>query len=64
MNNEYKCGRPGQPFQGWDDVKFTDGEALTASDVVFTFNTAKESQSSLDLTFMDKVEAHKGIYRK
>lgn len=39
------------------DVKFTDGEALTASDVAFTFNTAKKSQSSLDLTFMDKAEA-------
>lgn len=44
-------------FKMRDDVKFTDGEALTASDVVFTFNTAKESQSSLDLTFMEKVEA-------
>ena len=40
-----------------DDVKFTDGEPLTASDVAFTFNTAKNSQSSLDLTFMEKVEA-------
>ncbi|NLH01396.1 MAG: ABC transporter substrate-binding protein [Clostridiales bacterium] len=39
------------------DVKFTDGEPLTASDVAFTFNTAKKSQSSLDLTFMDKAEA-------
>ena len=44
-------------FKLRDDVKFTDGEALTASDVVFTFNTAKESQSSLDLTFMEKAEA-------
>ncbi len=40
-----------------DDVKFTDGKPLTASDVVFTFNTAKTSQSSLDLTFMKSVEA-------
>lgn len=39
------------------DVKFTDGEPLTAKDVAFTFNTAKQSQSSLDLTFMDKAEA-------
>lgn len=39
------------------DVKFTDGEPLKASDVVFTFNTAKASRSELDLTFMDKVEA-------
>ncbi len=40
-----------------DDVKFTDGKALNASDVVFTFETAKTSQSSLDLTFMEKVVA-------
>lgn len=44
-------------FKLRDDVKFTDGEALTADDVVFTFQTAKESQSSLDLTFLEKVEA-------
>ena len=40
-----------------DDVSFTDGEPLTASDVVFTFETAKTSQTSLDLTFMERVEA-------
>ncbi len=40
-----------------EDVKFTDGEALTASDVVFTFNTAKAAGSSVDLSFMEKVEA-------
>ncbi len=39
-----------------DDVFFTDGEPLTAEDVAFTFRTAKESQSSLDLTFLEKVE--------
>ena len=39
------------------DVKFTDGESLTAEDVAFTFNTAKSAQSSLDLTFMEKAEA-------
>lgn len=39
------------------DVTFTDGEPLTASDVAFTFNTAKKGQSSLDLTFMDIAEA-------
>ena len=40
-----------------DDAKFTDGQPVTAQDVAFTFNTAKKSQSSLDLTFMDKAEA-------
>lgn len=44
-------------FRLREGVKFTDGEALTASDVVFTFETAKTSQSSLDLTFLEKVEA-------
>ncbi|WP_310604674.1 ABC transporter substrate-binding protein [Anaerosporobacter sp.] len=36
-----------------NDVTFTDGEPLTASDVAFTFNNAKAIQSTLDLTFMD-----------
>ena len=40
-----------------NDVHFTDGEPLTASDVVFTFLTAGKSQSSLDLTFLDTAEA-------
>ena len=39
------------------DVKFTDGESLTASDVVFTFETARAAQASVDLTFLEKVEA-------
>ena len=40
-----------------DDVAFTDGERLTASDVVFTFETARAAQASVDLTFLEKVEA-------
>ena len=40
-----------------EDAKFTDGEPVRASDVKFTFDTAKDSQSSLDLTFLDSVEA-------
>ena len=40
-----------------EDAKFTDGEPVRASDVKFTFDTAKDSQSSLDLTFLDRVEA-------
>jgi len=39
-----------------DDVKFSDGQELTAEDVVFTFHTAKNSGSSVDLTMMEKVE--------
>ena len=40
-----------------DDVKFTDGSDLTAEDVAFTFNAAKESGASLDLSALDKAEA-------
>ncbi len=35
-----------------EDAYFTDGEKVTAGDVAFTFQTAKESQSSLDLTYL------------
>ncbi|WP_343209688.1 ABC transporter substrate-binding protein [Anaerolentibacter hominis] len=40
-----------------DDVYFTDGEKLTAGDVAFTYRTAKESASLVDLTMLDKVSA-------
>lgn len=42
-----------------DDVQFSDGEELTADDVVFTFETAKDSGSVIDLSNMEKVEATK-----
>lgn len=40
-----------------DDVKFTDGEKLTASDVAFTLQTAKAAQGSVDLTYMESAVA-------
>ena len=40
-----------------DDVKFTDGEPLTAEDVAFTYNTVKESSSVNDFTMLDYAEA-------
>lgn len=40
-----------------DDVKFSDGEPLTADDVAFTYMTAKASGSSVDLTMLEKAEA-------
>lgn len=40
-----------------DDVYFTDGEKLTASDVAFTLNTAKNAQGSIDLTYMKSAVA-------
>ncbi|WP_240375676.1 ABC transporter substrate-binding protein [Bacillus piscicola] len=38
------------------DVMFSDGEALTAEDVVFTYKTAKTSGSVIDLDNLEKVE--------
>lgn len=40
-----------------DDVVFSDEEPLTADDVVFTFETAKESGSVIDLSNLESVEA-------
>jgi len=40
-----------------DDVKFTDGKKLTASDVAFTLETAKAAQGSVDLTYMESAAA-------
>lgn len=40
-----------------DDVKFTDGEPLTAADVAFTYNTAKDASSVSDFTMLDRAEA-------
>lgn len=40
-----------------DDVKFTDGEPLTAADVAFTYNTVKSTSSVNDFTMLDYAEA-------
>ena len=40
-----------------NDVYFTDGEKLTASDVAFTYNTVKEQSSVNDFTMLDYAEA-------
>ncbi|OMC81990.1 ABC transporter substrate-binding protein [Viridibacillus sp. FSL H8-0123] len=40
-----------------EDVKFSDGEPLTSADVVFTFETAINNGSVVDLNGMVKVEA-------
>ncbi len=39
-----------------DSIKFSDGKPLTASDVVFTFKTAKNSASVVDLTNLNEVQ--------
>ena len=40
-----------------DDVKFSDNSTFDAKDVAFTFNTAKDTETDLDLTNLDKVTA-------
>lgn len=40
-----------------DDVKFTDGSQLTAKDVAFSYNTAKEFGEGADLTHMEEAKA-------
>ncbi len=45
-----------------DDVKFTDGEPLTASDVAFTINTIRDAEGSeVDLTMVDEAVAKDDI---
>ena len=40
-----------------DDVKFSDNSTFDAEDVAFTFNTAKKTESELDLTNIENVTA-------
>ncbi|QNM05751.1 ABC transporter substrate-binding protein [Qiania dongpingensis] len=40
-------------FKIRDDVTFTNGDPLKASDVAFSFNTAKEKATYMDLTMME-----------
>ena len=44
-------------FKIRDDVKFTNGEPLKASDVAFTFNTTKGKATYLDLTMLESCTA-------
>ncbi|WP_108260924.1 ABC transporter substrate-binding protein [Mangrovicoccus ximenensis] len=39
------------------DARFSDGTALTARDVAFTFNAAREAAGGLDLQVMERAEA-------
>lgn len=40
-----------------DDVRFTDGEPLTAADVAFTYNNCKEKSSVNDFTMLESASA-------
>lgn len=59
LATDYKLSDDGLTwtFNIRDDVKFTDGEKLTASDVAFTLETAKAAQGAVDLTYMESAVA-------
>ena len=59
LATEMSCSEDGMTWtvKIRDDVKFTDGEKLTAKDVAFTYNTLKETSSVNDFTMLDHAEA-------
>lgn len=60
LATEYYCSDDGMTwyFTIRDDVKFTDGEPLTASDVAFTINGIIESEAAeADLSMVEKATA-------
>ncbi|BCJ93838.1 ABC transporter substrate-binding protein [Anaerocolumna cellulosilytica] len=58
LATEYQVSEDGliYTFTLREDVKFSDGQKLKPEDVVFTFKTAKNSGSSVDLTMLENVE--------
>mgnify|MGYP001135766358 FL=1 len=59
LATEYSCSEDGLTWtvKIRDDVKFTDGEPLTAEDVAFTYNNCKEKSSVNDFTMLDEAVA-------
>ena len=59
LANDYSLSEDGLTwtFTLRDDAYFTDGEKVTAQDVAFTLETAKEAKGSVDLTYMESAEA-------
>ena len=57
LATEYSISEDGLTwtFKLREDAYFTDGDKVTAEDVAFTFETAKESGSIVDLTNMESV---------
>ncbi len=55
----YSCSEDGLTWtvQIRDDVKFTDGEPLTASDVAFTYNNCRDNSSVNDFTMLKEAVA-------
>lgn len=59
LATEYSCSDDGLTWtvKIRDDVKFTDGEPLTAGDVAFTFNTCRDESSVNDFTMLKEAVA-------
>lgn len=60
LATEYSASEDGLiwTFKIRDDIKFTNGQPLTAQDVAFTFNTIKNSENSeLDLSMLENATA-------
>lgn len=59
LAKEYKASDDNKKwtFKIRTDVKFTDGEKLTAEDVAFTYNKCKENAAKIDMTMLEKAEA-------
>ena len=59
LATEYSCSDDGLTWtvKIREDVKFTDGEPLTASDVAFTFNTCRDESSVNDFTMLKEAVA-------
>lgn len=59
LATDYYCSEDGLTWTVTirDDVKFTDGELLTASDVAFTYNTVKELSTVNDFTMLKEAIA-------
>lgn len=59
LATEYSCSEDGLTWtvKIRDDVKFTDGEPLTAGDVAFTYNTCRDNSSVNDFTMLKEAVA-------
>ncbi|MDY3917711.1 MAG: ABC transporter substrate-binding protein [Candidatus Limivivens sp.] len=62
LATEYECSEDGLTWtvKIRDDVKFTDGEPLTASDVAFTYNLCRDTSSVNDFTMLKEAVAVDG----
>ena len=59
LATEYNCSKDGLTWtvKIRDDVRFTDGEPLTAGDVAFTYNNCRDNSSVNDFTMLKEAVA-------